>query len=165
MRAILRYDDASKGLILPFKHAGRLELTGLMAHMMQAQFAALVDDQTLIMPIPLHFTRRAYRRYNQSAELARALCTLESRRHQLDMTSLYRRKATRPLARHNKAKRQTILRHAFAVRDKAQPHIKDRPILLIDDVMTTGQTTFYAAKTLIKSGSGPVSCLTFARVL
>ena len=165
MRAILRYDDASKGLILPFKHAGRLELTGLMARMMQTQFAALVNDETVVMPIPLHFTRRAYRRYNQSAELARHLCDLELRRHQLDMKSLYRRKATRPLAHHNKTKRQAILRHAFAVRNKARPLIKDRPILLIDDVMTTGQTTFHAAETLIASGSGPVSCLTFARVL
>ena len=165
MRSILRYDDASKGLILPFKHAGRLELTSLMARMMQAQFATLIDDETLIMPIPLHFTRRAYRRYNQSAELARELCTLESRPHQLDMTSLYRRKATRSLARHNKTKRQAILRHAFAIRDRAIPLIKDRPILLIDDVMTTGQTSFHAAKTLLKAGSGPVYCLTIARVL
>ena len=165
MRSILRYDDGAKGLILPFKHAARRELTGLIAHMMLAQFTALVDDETLIMPIPLHFTRRAYRRYNQSAELARELCTLDARRHQLDMTSLYRRKATRPLARHNKTKRQAILRRAFALRDNAAPLIKDRPILLIDDVMTTGQTTFHAAKTLIKYGSGPVSCLTFARVL
>lgn len=165
IRSILRYDDASKGLILPFKHAGRLELTPLMARMMQAQFATLIGDETLIMPIPLHFTRRAYRRYNQSAELARDLCVLESRRHQLDVTSLYRRKATRPLARHNKTRRQAILRHAFAVRQGATPLIKERPILLIDDVMTTGQTTFHAAKTLLQAGSGPVSCLTFARVL
>ena len=165
MRTILRYDEASKGVILPFKHAGRLELTGLMARMMQTQFSALIDDETLIMPSPLHFTRRAYRRYNQSAELARHLCLLTSRHHQLDMTSLYRRKATKPLARHNKTKRQAILRRAFAVRHKALPQIKNRPILLIDDVMTTGQTTFHAARTLRASGSGPVSCLTFARVL
>lgn len=163
-RSLLRYDEASRALILPFKHASRLDLTALISGMMQRQFNALCDDHSLIMPIPLHVTRRLYRRYNQSAELARHLCYGAGRRRQLDVTSLYRRKATRPLARHNKAKRRAILADAFAIRTSRIPLIKGRSILLIDDVMTTGQTCDSAARCLLDHGAAHVDCLTFARV-
>ena len=39
-----------------------------------------------------------------------------------------------------------------------------RPIMLIDDVMTTGATLFEAARTLQKSGAGPICVLVIARV-
>ena len=162
-RAILRYDDASKALILPFKHASRLDLTGLLASLMQAQFNHLVTDETIIMPVPLHLTRRLYRRYNQSAELARQLCYSARRLSQLDVSSLKRRKATRPLARFNKAKRRAILANAFALRPDRD--VTGYRILLIDDVMTTGQTYQSIAKLLHKSGATQIDCLTLARVV
>ena len=129
-RSAVRYDDASKDLILPFKHASRL-----------------------------------YRRYNQSAELARQLAKADQRDLQLDFTSLYRRKATRPLARHSKTKRRNILTGAFALRDHGYAAIKDRPILLIDDVLTTGQTAHHVTALLQKSGARHVDLLTFAKVI
>ena len=164
-RAIVAYNDASKALILPFKPASRLDLTPLIAQMMLPQFERLVGDKTLVMPIPLHFTRRLYRRYNQSAEIARALCIRANKAAQLDVISLYRRKATSSLAHHNKSKRDNILRHAFAIRDPSGTKLEGRPILLIDDVMTTGRTAHHAAKCLLAHGAGPIDCLTFARVL
>ena len=165
MRSAVRYDDASKDLILPFKHASRLDLTNLIAVMMQSHFNALISDETVIMPIPLHFSRRLYRRYNQSAELARQLAKAAHRDRQLDFTSLYRRKATRPLARHSKSKRRNILTGAFALRDHGYAAIKDRPILLIDDVLTTGQTAHHVTALLQKSGARHVDLLTCAKVI
>lgn len=164
-RAVLQYDEMSRKLILPLKYGDRLYLAPIMAEMMRAQFDKLITDHHLIMPIPLHFTRRLSRSFNQSAELARWLCTLSGRRAQLDLTSLYRGKATRRLGRYNAAKRQRILRGAFAIRRGHEPMIKDKAVLLIDDVMTTGQTFEVAAKALLKSGVSDVDGLSFARVL
>ena len=165
MRATVRYDDASKDLILPFKHASRLDLTALLAVMMQSHFNHLMSDETRIIPVPLHFSRRLYRRYNQSAELARQLAKANQCESQLDFTSVYRRKATRPLARHSKTKRRDILKNAFALRDHSYDAIKDRPILLIDDVCTTGQTSHHLTELLLKGGARHVDLLTFARVI
>ena len=51
-------------------------------------------------------------------------------------------------------------------RPQDQRHrIANRPVLLIDDVMTTGATLYEAAKTLHRAGSGPVRGLVLARVL
>ena len=105
------------------------------------------------MPIPLHYTRRLYRHFNQSAEIARTLAFASKSGSQLDVTSLYSAKPTRPLARHSKAKRQDMLCHAFALRERAKQLIHKRPILLIDDVYTTGTTSELAARCLHKAGA------------
>ena len=164
-RALLRYDEGSKALILPFKHASRLDLTPLLAQMMLASFQELVSDEHLIIPVPLHITRRLYRSYNQSAELARHLCTLSDRRGQFDPLMCYRRKATRPLGKHNAKVRAKILKGAFAIRPKRLSKLKGRKILIIDDVRTTGYTTTEMARTLLQAGATQVDSLTLARIL
>ena len=164
-RAIVRYDEASKSLILPFKHAALLDLTKLLALLMKPSFEALITDDHIVMPVPLHFTRRFMRGYNQSAELARTLCHMTNRNTQFDNVSLYRRKRTIPLARHNAKKRKAILRGAFAMRHAPVAHLQNRPVLLIDDVMTTGQTCEAAARSVLSSGARAVDVLTFARIL
>lgn len=165
MRAVVRYDEASKAIILPFKHGSRLDLAPLLAKMMVPEFTKMIDEKTVVMPMPLHFTRRAYRCYNQSAELARHLCYQAKCLDQLDVTSLYRCKRTKPLAKHNKKRRAMILKDAFALRKHAQTSLQGRDVLLIDDVLTTGQTASTAAACLRTHGVRHISVLTFARIV
>jgi len=73
VRSVLIYDDVSKGLILPFKHADRLSLTPLLVQLLRPLFDAMASDGMIIMPVPLHKARYFSRRYNQSADLARHL--------------------------------------------------------------------------------------------
>ena len=63
------------------------------------------------------------------------------------------------------SQRQRNLAGAFAVSQDQRDHIANRPVLLIDDVMTTGATLYEAARTPHRAGSGPVRGLVFARVL
>ena len=63
------------------------------------------------------------------------------------------------------SQRQSNLAGAFAVPQDQCHRITNRPVLLIDDVMTTGATLYEAARTLQKAGSGPVRGLVLARVL
>lgn len=73
MRAWCLYNDTSRDLILKFKHGGGLFLTPFFAAMMTGLCRELLTPDTLIIPVPLHRWRYLKRRYNQSAELARAL--------------------------------------------------------------------------------------------
>ena len=61
----------------------------------------------------------------------------------------------------NKSNRKTNLEDAFTVVDKDK--VKDKIILLVDDIYTTGSTLNECAKTLIKSGAKGVYGLCFAR--
>ena len=164
-RSILRYDDRSKALILPFKHSSRLDYTPLLARMMVFAFASLMTESHLVLPVPLHLTRRLYRRYNQSAELARHLCQMTGCLDQLDLSCCYRQKKTTSLAKHNHAQRQKILKQAFALSRDGQMRIKGRSVLVIDDVMTTGQTLHEMALCLKQGGARHVDSLTLARIL
>jgi predicted amidophosphoribosyltransferase len=70
-RAILAYDDNSKGAILALKHADRLDLVPGFSRWLARAGRAAIADCDLIVPVPLHRSRLWQRRYNQAAELAR----------------------------------------------------------------------------------------------
>src|SRR6185437_3539792 len=72
-RAIIAYDQLSRGPILALKHADRLELVPGFAQWLARTGKSLLEDSEMIVPVPLHRTRLWRRRYNQAAELARAL--------------------------------------------------------------------------------------------
>ena len=164
MRAALAYDDASRGLILKLKHGDGLQLVPLLAQIMSAQFHAMTCDEPLVIPIPLHRWRYLKRRYNQSAELPRYLCQ-RTERGEFDPWLLIRQRPTRSQGGLSRRQRKHNVAGAFRVAEQSHARLLGRPILLLDDVMTTGATLFVAADVLQRAGSGPVSSLVIARVV
>lgn len=163
-RAALAYDDASRDLILGFKHADRLEPVPLFARWMAAAARDAVADADLLIPVPLHWRRLVSRRYNQAALLANALGALT--RLPVDTGALLRVKATpsqgeMPSAR---ARAKNVVR-AFALAERGKAKIAGRRIVLVDDVLTTGATVSACAKRLTKAGATCVSVVTLARVV
>ena len=67
-RAALRYDEASRGLILAFKHGDRTEMAPALARWLAG--AADLSEVDLVTAVPLHWRRLFARRYNQAALLA-----------------------------------------------------------------------------------------------
>ena len=72
-RAVLRYDEASRPLILSFKHGDRMQAGRHFGGWMARAGGELTQQADLVAPVPLHWRRLAARRYNQSAELARGV--------------------------------------------------------------------------------------------
>ena len=162
IRAGYLYNDASRQLILAFKHGDRLDLGPVIAQLLAQAFARLAEPEMLVLPIPLHRSRYFKRRYNQSAELARLLCASPAGRALRPAPGLLRRvRATRQMGGLGQAARQRNVKNAFAL---SRPLIAGQPILLIDDVMTTGATLHEAARCLKKARAGQVDALVFARV-
>ena len=159
IRAACRYDDIASTMIIRYKHADALHLTPLLARLMRRFFDELTVSDQLVIPIPLQRRRYFRRRYNQSAELARYMAP-----EKFAPSLLIRQRHTPSQAGKNRQQRIDNVRCAFAVPANKKSLIADRPIMLIDDVMTTGATLFEAAKTLQKSGAGPICDLVIARV-
>ena len=65
----------------------------------------------------------------------------------------------------SKAQRQENLQGAFRVPAEARPRLRDKRVLLIDDVLTTGATANAAARALLRGGANAVDVLAFARVV
>jgi ComF family protein len=161
-RAILAYDEHSRGAILALKHADRLELVPGFARWLARAGQGLIRESDLVVPVPLHRRRLWQRRYNQSAELARRLA--HNWALAFDPFALVRSRATRSQGAVGSAKgrRRNVL-GAFKVPDGAR--VAGKRILLLDDVLTTGATAEACARALKRAGASKVYVLALARVV
>lgn len=161
-RAAVFYDGAARKLAHGLKYSDRADLAGMMARWMMRAGRDVLDDSDVIVCVPLHRRRMFSRRYNQSAELARAIARLTGK--QFEPGGLRRVRATRQQVGLGLMARQDNVRGAFAVPADRTPVIAGLRVLLVDDVLTTGSTVEAATRALLRAGAERVSVLTFARV-
>ncbi|MCB1384273.1 MAG: ComF family protein [Notoacmeibacter sp.] len=162
-RSAVSYDGVARRMVQGLKYHDRTDLAWWMAGWMLRAGGELVADASVIVPVPLHRWRFFSRRYNQSAELARAL----SRRTGLPHApqALVRTRRTAQQVGLDRNARESNVRGAFSVPDEALPEVSGRNVLLVDDVYTTGATVGAASRALRKAGAAQIDVLTFARVL
>lgn len=162
-RAVLAYDDLSRGLVLGLKHGDRTHLAPALGALMVRAGAELLRRGEIIVPVPLHRRRLWRRRYNQASLLGLAI----GRASGLPMApdSLVRRKATQSLGHMSPSARRRALRGAFAVPKNRRRPIAGKRVILIDDVLTTGATGEACARALKRAGAASVELLVFARVV
>jgi ComF family protein len=126
-------------------------------------------DIDLVVPVPLHHHRMRSRGFNQSALLVRQWPVLgladgfEMDHMRIIHGLLRRHRATMSQTGLNKAQRSENLQRAFSVSHKA--NLKDKRVLLVDDVLTTGATANACAFVLKQSGAATVNVLTLARAV
>lgn len=162
-RAVFRYDDDSRDLILAFKHADRTSSAPTFARWLARAGGELLTDADLVAPVPLHWTRLFARRYNQSALLAVALAGISGKTVVPDL--LIRRRATPRQGRLGRLARQRNVAGAFALHPRQIDRVTGRRVLLIDDVVTTGATAAGCARALRQAGAAGVDVLALARVI
>ena len=162
-RAAFIYDDASRPIILAFKHADRTDLAPVLATWLRRPAAALLADADIIAPVPLHWTRLLSRRFNQAALLSNRLARLSGTKPLPDL--LVRRKRTGTQGGKSRRARQRNVQGAFKVPARHRAQLRDKRVLLVDDVMTTGATLDATARALLRGGASAVDVVTLARVV
>lgn len=157
------YRDKLREAVVCMKRHYYEPLTISMGHLLAEQLGDRIraSPPNLIVPMPIHWTRRWTRKMNVAELLA------ESLRHDLAIATVKKLMACR-----RKLKKQGTLgpherivnvRGAFRV--SMSYDIKNAHILLVDDVMTTGATANEAAKSLRKAGAARVDVVVVARAL
>ncbi len=162
-RSVMRYDEASKRLILRFKNADRVHAAPALARWIGRAGSEILGEAELIVPVPLHWRRLFRRRYNQSALLARALARQTGIAWSPD--ALARIKPTPSQGGLGARERRLNMRGAFKVPPRRRPIIWGKRVVLVDDVLTTGATLDSAARALLRAGAASVDALAIARVL
>ena len=156
------YEGVLKDLIHLFKYRSRISLSRLLGRLM-TDYLKENDDILagidVITYVPLSAKRIRVREFNQSKVLALKIAE-ESGIPVVDV--LYKRGHTRPQNELSRDERLVNLSGAFEAKGETA---KEKNILLMDDVMTTGATLDECSKTLKKSGAKTVTCLTLARGL
>jgi ComF family protein len=157
-------------------HALKYDGLARVGHDMAAVVAKLVERpaaEAMLVPIPLGAKRRARRGYNQSESLAAALA------HRWGLTNrpelLVRTRDTPTQTALTPAARLANVAGAFEVRNvecgvrngiscvDSAFLIPHSPLVLIDDVFTTGATLAEAARALARAGFQSISAVTFGR--
>lgn len=118
----------------------------LLAQQVHHQIWPEID---VVVPIPLHPLRQLKRGYNQSQLIAQNMPIYQLK---LDAQVLYRQHFTKPQTQLSKQQRKQNLNDAFACRRS----LNGAKVLLIDDVITTGNTVEQAAKVLKQNGATAV---------
>ncbi|MDP3657448.1 MAG: ComF family protein [Brevundimonas sp.] len=161
-RAACLYDEASRGLILKFKHGDHQPFAPLFARWIARSAAPLLDEADAVAPVPLHRFRLLSRRFNQAAEMARPLARDAGLDYLPD--ALIRTTHTTSQGGKSARGRRLNVKKAFAVSEEGRRRIKGRRILLVDDVLTTGATAEACARALIEAGARAVDLAVVARV-
>lgn len=156
------YNDASRRLVLAFKHGRRIALAPMLARMAAARLPEL-EGEWLVVPVPLHRWRLWRRGFNQSALLAREIARL--RGQSLLVDGLVRTRRTPVLGGLGRAARARALSGAIAVNPRRRSAFRGARIVLVDDVITSGATTGACVGALKRAGAERVLVACFARVL
>ena len=160
-RAVLVYDDASRPLLLGFKHGDRTFAAKAYGVWLARAGAELLREADLLAPVPLHRWRLFLRRYNQAALLAQETGRQAGVAVVPDL--LVRHRSTRSQGGLDRTGRRRNVAGAFALRRAGS--VAGKRVVLVDDVLTTGATVGECAKVLLRAGAARVDVLTLARVV
>lgn len=154
IRSAYDYDGVAGLMVRELKFARSMELAPFMAKAI-ADLPHPRSRIDAVIPVPIHWSRRAQRGFNQSELIAVGTTIAPIRRD-----VLIRTKATPPQARASGKERKVSLRDAFY----SKP-CRGTRLLLIDDVVTSGGTLEQCAAALKLAGASWVGAYTFAREL
>lgn len=160
LRAVCVFDGVARRLVHGLKYRDRTELAPMMARWMARAGKEIIADCDVIVPVPLHRWRLFSRRFNQAADLARALGA-ETGRPML-ANALRRKRHTARQIGLGRTAREANMKGAFEATAQGKVELLGRRVLLVDDVYTTGATVSAATRALKRAGAAKVDVLTFA---
>jgi ComF family protein len=155
--AVGAYDGALRAIVHAIKYEGRRSLARPLAALIRERCRAVLDGADIVVPVPLHPSRRRSRGFNQALDLARHLGPPTVR-------VLTRTRATPSQTGLPAAQRHRNMRDAFAPAWRA-PSLAGTTVVLVDDVSTTGATIDACARILTQMGAREVRAVTAARVV
>lgn len=162
-RTALVYNQVAGLLVSRLKYGDRPELATFCARLMASAGHELLGPDAVLLPVPLHPSRQFFRRYNQSAEIARALGRMTGTPI---LPGLVRRKhATRRQVGLSADARGRNVAGAFIAVPDALVRLKGRRVIIVDDVITTGSTVRAVALALKRAGVDKIDVIGFARVV
>ncbi|MGR3639836.1 double zinc ribbon domain-containing protein [Alterinioella nitratireducens] len=161
-RAVMVYAGNGRRLVLALKHGDRADVARAAGPWLARAAAPLITEDTVIVPVPLHWWRLFRRRFNQSALLAQALANQTQGFFAPD--ALKRVRATGSQDGRDREARFANIRDAIQPNPRRAHILAGRNVLLVDDVMTSGATFAAATQAAFDAGAENVDVIALARV-
>lgn len=124
-------------------------------------YSSVPLDIDLVLPMPIHWTRRCHRGYNQCEVLAKPLAKKFNLILRCDI--LKRSRIVRSQRGLHANERSRNQKGSFSISEKSAEYLQNKKILLIEDIVTTGATVAEATKILRSAGARSVTLVAVAR--
>lgn len=157
-RSLFKFNETSKKVIHNFKYYDKTGLARNFADMLCMKYQDEIGDADVIIPVPMHKFKRLMRMYNQAAVLGQAISNNIGKSIYFDV--LKKTKWTKAQTNLSRTARLTNVHGSIKVDNAIK--IRDKKIVLVDDVMTTGSTISLCSKLLKKAGAAKVTALCIA---
>lgn len=154
------YSGPVRAAIAAFKYGGERRLATPLASVLAQRWARTAAGGDLVTWVPVHPSRRRERGFDQAELLARAMAG------QLGLPAmgcLERRRRTSAQHALGQAERALNLAGAFVVPPSAGCAVRERWLVVVDDILTTGATLAGCAAALLDAQVSAVSAITLAR--
>ena len=147
-------------LIHKLKYKGKKEIGFFLGQLFAYEIKnhPKYNDIDFIVPVPLHPKRYKERGYNQAEWIAMGIADVLKTK--ISANNLYRKVATQTQTKKSRLERWKNVNSIFDLKNYEQ--FKNKHILLVDDVITTGSTLESCAETLLKTGNIKISIGTIA---
>lgn len=159
-RSIAYYTGLLRKLLHNYKYDRQRSLSGFLKWVAGEYFPYDPESIDVVIPVPVYIDKLRSREFNQSAVIGSAIANLFGIDH--DPFILKKIKDTKAQAEiKNEKDRVKNIKNVFEVKNRRL--IKDKNVLLVDDVFTTGSTTNECSRTLLNAGACSVYVLTLMR--
>ena len=145
--SVLKYDEYTKKIFFDFKYYKKKYIGHTMAVFLRKKLLELDIDIDCFIPVPLHSKKLKKRGFNQALIICNFLSDLTFIK---TVDCLVRLKDTRPLNGLSNIERQKLLHNSFKV--KKSYDLKNKVVVLVDDIFTTGATINECSRVLKESG-------------
>lgn len=155
------YNKTISRAILEFKFYHKTFLSKFFAKFLIVTIKEIINDVDYIIPIPMSLQRLRWRGFNQSLLLVKQIAKLTNKQIIADL--IIKIKHTEAQSKLNHKERKQNLNSAFKTNKKYLEVIKNKNILIIDDVITTGTTVNNCSKVLKKAHVNKVFVASIAK--
>lgn len=159
---IFLYKDKIRNLILDYKFNDKSYLYKLFSKIIikNEKICGILKKYDIIIPVPIHKKRKKQRGYNQSDLVAKQI-TYEIPSLEYENKIIEKAKNTLPQSSLNKKQREENVKNVYKIVNKEK--IKNKKIIIFDDIYTTGSTANAIAKILKQNGAKEILILTIAK--
>jgi ComF family protein len=158
MMSAFIFEGPIKDIIHSFKYADATYYKKYLAQVLFEMIKAQGQPCDVVTFVPLHWTRMISRGYNQAALIATELAGLLGLR--VSYSALKKTRGTPPQVGLRRQERKMNIRGAFLASG-----VQDKAVLVVDDVVTTGQTAREVSKALKKTGASYVLFASVGRIV
>ena len=160
---LFKYEDIIRNKMIQYKFKDCAYLYKMFSKMIleTPNIIEFINEYDIIIPVPIHRTRKRKRGYNQSELIVKELCKDNKIKIELNLNILLKVKNIKPQSGLNKNQRMDNIKKVYKI--KKYKNITDKKILVFDDIFTTGSTVSECAKVLKEHGAKSVGILTIAK--